>query len=124
MKIWLLSSNFVVYLYHPTSESSSVNAVRLELFAKKNRAIENLLPTHASMLHYVHRAALQATCWEQMFAPVQLLVSPEQCGWTCDEGVWQPRWTDLPEVADALRILLSAVVKKVAKMLASAEKQD
>eukprot|EP00112_Aurelia_sp_Birch-Aquarium-sp1_P007906 Seg1863.1 transcript_id=Seg1863.1/GoldUCD/mRNA.D3Y31 product="hypothetical protein" protein_id=Seg1863.1/GoldUCD/D3Y31 len=106
---------FVVYLYHPTSESSFVNEVRLELFAKKNRAIENIPPTHASLLHHVHRAALQANCWKQMFAPVQSLVSPEQCGWTCNEGVWQPRWTDLPEVADALRILVKCGCKKGCK---------
>ena len=106
---------FVVYLYDPTSELSSVNAVRLELFAKKNRSIENIPPTHASLLHHVHRAALQANCWEQMFAPIQSLASPEHCGWIYDDGVWQPRWTDLPEVADALRILVKCGCKKGCK---------
>ncbi len=103
---------FVVYFYDATSESSFVNTLRLELFAKKNRAIESIPPTHASLLQHVHRAALQANCWKQMFDPVQSLVSPEQCGWIYNEGGWQPRWTDLPEVADALRILVKCGCKK------------
>eukprot|EP00794_Sanderia_malayensis_P013365 gene13365-14740_t len=111
----VIIEQFVVYLDHSTSESSSVNRVQLELFAKKNRTIENIPPTHASLLHHIHRAALQANCWKQMFTPVQSLYNPEQCGWTYVEGEWQPKWTDLPEVVDALRILVKCGCKKGCK---------
>ena len=103
---------FVIYLYGRTSETTSVKTLRLELFAKKNRAIENIPPTQAALVQHIRRAALQANFWEQMFSPVQSLLSPEHCGWTLIEGAWQPRWTDLPEVGDALRILVKCGCKK------------
>ena len=43
---------FVVVMYDKTSESDSVNVCRKELFARKNRSIENIPPTkNALELH-------------------------------------------------------------------------
>ena len=106
---------FVVVMYDKSSQSSNVNEARLQLFAKKSRSLENIPPTKAALEQHVRRAALQANCWEQMFEPSPTLPQPDKCGWISVDGTWQPKWSDLPEVVETLRILVKCGCKKGCK---------
>ena len=98
---------FVIFMYDRTSQVTSINNARLELFATKNRTLENIPPTRVSLIQHICRSALQANCWEQMFPAIQILPDPTSCGWEISFNcAWQPKWNDLPEVSESLRILI------------------
>lgn len=50
----------VVLLYDRSSESSSVNEARLELFARKQRTYDYIPPSKAALVEHAKRAAYQA----------------------------------------------------------------
>ena len=100
-------------MYDRTSQITSINNARLELLAAKNRTLENIPPTRASLIQHICRSALQANYWEQMFSAIQILQNPTSCGWEkSSDGAWQPKWSDLPEVSESLRILIKCGCQK------------
>ena len=58
-----------------------------------------------ALLHHVRRAVYQAGIWTTADQPIQHLPSPDQFGWTDEQGVWSPKWIALPQVAAACREL-------------------
>ena len=98
---------FVILMYDRMSQVTSINNARLELFAAKNRTLENIPPTRASLVQHICRSALQASCWEQMFSAIQILPDPTSCG--CEkssDGVW------CLEVSESLRIPIKCSCQK------------
>ena len=51
---------FTVLLYNRTSVLSSVDAVRMELFVKKGRSVEDLPPTMDALMFHIRRSVFQA----------------------------------------------------------------
>eukprot|EP00794_Sanderia_malayensis_P013061 gene13061-14405_t len=106
---------FIVYLYDRGSTLESVNATRQMLFSHKNRTLENIPPSQGALKQHILRASYQANIWNQMLSNLQVLPEPEMCGWEKVDEYWQPVWTTLPEVADAISILVKCNCKKGCK---------
>ena len=82
---------FVILMFDRTSNKTSVNETRKQLFAQKGRAYDAIPPSRAALLQHTNRAAYQAGhCW----------------GWILKEGEWQPSWTTLPDVTKSCKELL------------------
>ena len=110
---------FVVLLYDKTSEYFSVNEARLELFSRHSRALENIPPTHAALKQHILRATYQAGfIWNQCLTPDPKLPSPSNWGWELGtDGVWKPRWTDLPQAQECCYELIHCGCKKACRGL-------
>ncbi|CAB4012719.1 Hypothetical predicted protein, partial [Paramuricea clavata] len=90
---------YTVLLYDRTSNKSTVNEARKQLFAQKGRSLDAIPPSRAALVEHTRRAAYQAGhCWGQALKPRPVLSSPESWGWTLCEGKWEPYWTTLPGV--------------------------
>ena len=64
-------------MYDRTSNKTSVNETRKQLFAQKGRAYDAIPPTRAAVLQHTNRAAYQAGhCWGQELTPSLDLPSP------------------------------------------------
>ena len=55
---------YFVYLYDRSSETSMVNAARLDLFCRKGRPIESIPPTRGALMQHILRSIYQASCRE------------------------------------------------------------
>ena len=66
------------------------------------------MSTEAALLQHVKRAILQSVIWKSSLSKQPDYPPPDQWGWTKHTGGgWLPFWTELPEVSDALRQLVS-----------------
>src|SRR6218665_1121079 len=91
---------FTVRLYDFSSHSSSVNSTRRKLFSQKGRTIENIPPTQDALGLHLKRAVYQAGhVWSQALVPLPVLPNPADWGWALCDGLWQPLWMTLPDVA-------------------------
>ena len=107
-----LIERFVCLLYHPSSSKTDVNECRRQLFVKHSRQLEGLPPTKAALYQHTLRAAYQAGyVWYQALSPIQILLSPEEWGWTKTDGSFQPKWSTLPSVSEACQELTSCYCK-------------
>ena len=107
---------FVVLVYDQTSNSLDVNSCRRDLFVKKGRAMEVLPPTCAALPQPC--ASYQARyVWRQSLDQLQQLPSLEDWGWKMVGETYFLHWTDLAEVAIAIRELIkcNAYLRKVAR---------
>lgn len=90
-------------LHFRSSQRSSLNECRRELFSKKDRQIENIPPTEASFQQHLLRTVYQGVhVWGQTMVPIQNLPSPADWGW--EKGLnndWTPTWTTAPVAATA-----------------------
>lgn len=103
---------FVVLLYHRTSNCTSVNECRRELFCN-GRACDNIPPTQAALLQHVKRAAfISGHVWAKSLLPMQDLPAFEEWGWK-EDG--KPYWTELPEASRGVRQLIKCGCKKGCK---------
>ena len=102
-----LIERFTVLLYQKTSELTSVNDLRKQLFSH-NRKIENIPPTAKALEQHAKRATYVAGfIWGQTLKAHQVAPSPEQWGWIKDPlGSLTPNWTTLPEASKACKELL------------------
>ena len=104
---------FVVLMYDRTSSKTSVNDARKQLFAQKGRALDAIPPTGAALVEHVKRTAYQAGhCWGQVLVSSPVLPSPQEWGWTMDDGIWKPVWTTIPDVTKSCQELLKRGCKK------------
>ena len=100
---------FVILLYHQTSNCTSVNECRRELFCN-GRACDNIPPTQAAFPQHVKRAAYMAGyVWPNALYPMQELPFFGDWGWK-DNG--KPHGTDLPEASGGVRMLLKCRCEK------------
>ena len=79
-------------LHHKVSTLLVVNEARRELFCKKNKSLENLLPTQDALLQHARRAVFQTNIWTTMSAEYP---TPEDWGWRKQENSWKPIWMTL-----------------------------
>lgn len=57
---------FVITMYGRSSQTTDIDAVRLDTFARKQRSYDTIPPTRAALVQYTKRAAYQAGCiWSQ-----------------------------------------------------------
>ena len=76
---------FVIQMYSSTTNATSVNDLRAELFHRVNDP-EKLPPTHDALALHIQRSNYQAMVWLNAIVPIPSLPQPEECGWVCREG--------------------------------------
>ena len=104
---------FVILMFERTSNKTSVNETRKQLFAQKGRAYDAIPPTRAALLQHTNRAAYQAGhWWGQALTLSPDLPSPGDWGWIFKEGEWHPFWTTLPDVTKSCKGLLRCGCKR------------
>ena len=81
---------FVVTIYDRSSATNSIDAARLELFSRKHRSYDSILPTQAALIQHIKRAAYQAGyIWGQATICQMEINSPEDWGWKKQDDMWQ-----------------------------------
>ena len=58
---------YFVYLYDRSSETSTFNAARLDLFCRKGRPTESIPPTRGALIQHIRRSICKANGWEKLF---------------------------------------------------------
>lgn len=107
---------FVVLLYDRTSNITSVNDARQELFSKKSRTLENIPPTRAALVNHIKRAVFQGGyIWEQTLLKEPVLPCPSQWGWQREGSSWVPHWTTLQQAKDSCYELIRCGCKTVCR---------
>lgn len=107
---------FVVLMYDKTSESDAVNVCRKELFARKNRSIENIPPTKNALELHIKRAIYQSVhVWGNSLLSQPTFVSPLEWGWDLDEGIWNPVWITVPQASQICSALVKCACKQGCK---------
>ena len=104
---------FTILMYQRTSELTSVNEMRQQLFSQ-NRIIDNLPPTKMALEQQVKRAILVAGfIWGQTLTADPIIPPPEDWGWKRNEkdSSLAPYWTSLPEASKACRELIKCGCK-------------
>ena len=107
----LLIERFVILMSDRTSELIDINATRKDLFTRKSRALDYILPTKAALGQHVKRASLQSQGWIRATHLDQKLPNPSDCGWTFIHG-WTPLWTTLPQAAKSCYELIHCCCTK------------
>ena len=105
---------FIVLVYNRTSNLTSVNAARQNLFCKSSRLVENLPPTAAALKQHVLRSVYQAShVWRQALDSKPSLPNPGDWGWDKTLGnVWHPLWTLLGQAQELCYELIHCGCKK------------
>ena len=98
---------FVVLLYDRTSNKTTVNDARKQLFVKKGRQFDAIPPTKGALPEHCKRAAYQeGYIWGQALTPSPTLPSPQDWGWTLEGFLWRPFWTTLSDVLGSCQKLI------------------
>ena len=93
-------------MYDRSSSLTNINAVRLDMFARKQRSYESIPPTRAALTEHTKRATYQAGCiWSQATLCHMENDSPGEWGWKKQGNTWQTFWTSLPPVAESCKEL-------------------
>ena len=91
---------FVVPMYDRSSEVTTVNEARLDLFARKQRQYDQIPPTQVALKEHAKRAAYVAGyVWGQALKQKPGMTSPSDWGWVKEDEGWKIFWTPLPPVA-------------------------
>ena len=73
---------FVITMYDRFSEATDIDAVRPDMFARKQRSYETIPPTQAALVQHTKRAAYQAGCiWSQSMLRQIEVENPTEWGW-------------------------------------------
>ena len=88
-------------MYDKTSDCTSVNDTRKDLFTRKGRAIDHIPPTAAALIQHTKRAVYQAGyCWGQCLVPSPQGLNPGEWGWEKNElQMWIPLWSTLQQAS-------------------------
>ena len=99
---------FTVLMYDRTSECTTVNSARKDLFTRKGRDIDTIPPTADALLQHTKRAVLQAGfCWGKSLEKSPHLPLPSEWGWEKGpQALWQPLWTTVPQASKSCQELL------------------
>ena len=85
---------FVVLMYDRSSTAGGVEEARLDLFARKRRPYEAILPTRAALIQHTKRAAYQAGCvWAQAILSQPEAENPADWRWEKIGEEWKVIWT-------------------------------
>ena len=97
---------FVITMFDRSSHATDIDAVRLDMFARKQRSYDTIPPTRAALFQHTKCAAYQAGCiWSQSTLRQMELESPSQWGWQQQDNSWQILWTTLPPIAESCQQL-------------------
>ena len=97
---------FVITMYDRSCHATDIDAVRLDMFARKQRSYDTIPPSRAALFQHTKRAAYQAGCiWSQSTLRQMELESPSQWGWQQQDNSWQILWTTLPPIAESCQQL-------------------
>ena len=104
---------FVILLYDRTNTCTDINKARQKIFAQKSN-VKQIPPSKAALEQHVKRAAYQGGhIWGQSLLPAPIVPSPTSWGWIKgDNGLYEPKWTTLPEASKACYELISCKCKK------------
>ncbi len=83
---------FIKLCYDKTYSYVEVNVARIHLYCHKNRAIENIPPSQATLLQLVKRGTYQrGFVWGNLFALNPDIHDPSEWDWTRNEEQdWEP----------------------------------
>ena len=100
-------------MYDKTSRCTDTVKARRQMFAKQLKA-DQISPTFDAWEQQLRRTIyLGGYVWAQALLTQPVLPSPTRWGWTKDDkGVYVPKWTTLPLVAEACYELLCCGCKK------------
>lgn len=105
-------SKFVIITYDKHSETNDIDVCRMQLFAQKNRTVENLPPTMNALALHIKRCIFQAGfVWGNLCQPVVELPCPSKWGWTLQNNKWTPLWTTTKNEKISSDILLKCKCK-------------
>ena len=73
---------FVITMYDRSSEVTDIDAVRLDMFARKQSSYETIPPTQAALVQHTKRAAYQTGCiWSQSTLRQMEVENSTEWGW-------------------------------------------
>ena len=73
---------FVIIMYDKCCSATDIDSVRLDIFARKQKSYDAILPTSAAMDYHTKCAAYQAGCiWGQAITRQMEILSPSEWGW-------------------------------------------
>ena len=99
---------FVILLFDRTSTYTKVDHARRKLFPRKH-SMHQIPPTRAALEEHVKRAVSQSGhIWVKTLLPNPL---PTDWGWVKTEGIYEPRWTTLPQASKVCHELISCGCK-------------
>ena len=108
----VMLEKFVVTMYDRSSSTVAVGDARLELFARKQRSYDAILPTRAALVQHIRRAAYQAACiWSRALVCQPEEESPAEWGWKQEGDCWSTLWSALPPVAQSCKQLTKCQCK-------------
>lgn len=97
---------FVITMYDRSTSLTEIDAVRLDMFARKQRPYDSIPPTKAALTEHTKRATYQAGCiWSQATCCHMEIDSPGEWGWKKHGNTWKIFWTTLPPVAESCKEL-------------------
>ena len=79
------AEKFVCHLYG-YGNCESINEVRLKMFVKGKFTIESLPPTADALSYHLMRSDYQAFIWKTALTNFMDLPSPDEKGWTINDG--------------------------------------
>lgn len=93
---------FVVLMYDRSSDVTTVNEARLDLFARKQRQYDLIPPTQAALKEHAKRASYEAGyVWGQALKRHPQMPSPSDWGWVKKDEEWKVFWTPLPPITES-----------------------
>ena len=84
---------FVIFMCDKSSTATDIDSVRLDLFARKQRAYDAIPTTSAALEYHTKRAAYQ------------VLIPSEWMGLKQQDNSWTIIWTSLPPIAESCQQL-------------------
>ena len=85
---------FVITMYDRSSEATDIDAVRLDMFARKQRSFETIPHTQAALVQHSKQAAYQAgSIWSQSMLCQIEVENPTEWGGKHQDSSWQTLWT-------------------------------
>ena len=84
---------FVIFMYDKSSTTTDIDSVRLDLFARKQRAYDAIPTTSVALEYHTKRAAYQ------------VLIPSEWMGLKQQDNSWTIIWASLPPIAESCQQL-------------------
>ena len=106
-----ITEKFVILLFDRTSTCTKVDHARRKLFPRKH-SVQQIQPTRAALEEHIKERSLPR--WSHLgkkLLPDPVLPSPNDWGWVKTEGIYEPRWTTLPQALKACHELISCGCK-------------
>ena len=101
------AEKFIIKFYSPTSQLTSINALRAEMFHKVLNP-EKLPPSKDALSLHLKRSMYQMSVWEQAKVAKPNIQLTTECGWCYTEsGELVPILTTLPPIPKVCKELLS-----------------